>query len=113
MGKKLSTFDCHQFQGPPPGATTILPAEATELDFLFMMMNSDIFQYIADETNRYAEEKVRTKPDPKWRGVTDVEVKAYIGMKIVSGVVSVPNPLYFTKDSLFKSTGISEKFTRD
>ena len=38
--KNLSTFDCHQFQGPPPGATTILPAEATELDFLFMMMNS-------------------------------------------------------------------------
>ena len=78
-----------------------------------MMMDSDIFQYIADETNRYAEEKIRAKPDPKWRGVTDVEVKAYIGMKIVSGVVSVPNPLYFTKDSLFKSTGISEKFTRD
>ena len=44
-GKNLQTFT----------TTTILPAEATELDFLFMMMNSDIFQYIADETNRYAE----------------------------------------------------------
>ena len=39
--------------------------------------------------------------------------KAYLGMEIRSGIVSVPNPVYFMKDSKFHSTGISEIYTRD
>lgn len=111
--KDLTNVNCLPFHGPAPGATTILPPEANELDFFHLMMKSELFQHIADETNRYAEEKITKKPDPKWRRISTEEVKAFIGMKIVSGIVAVPNVLYFTKDSLFHSTGISEKFTRD
>ena len=67
-------------KAPPPGATTILSTETTELDVFFMMINSDIFQHIADVI-MYAEEKIRRNPVSKWRGVTDMEGKAYLSMK--------------------------------
>ena len=111
--KNVSAVKCDDFLGPLPGPTTVLPAEANELDFFHLLMKFGIFEHIAEETNRYAEDKIKAKPDRKWRSVSVEEVKAYIGYKIVTGVVSVPNSLYFTKDSLFHSTGISEKFTRD
>ena len=74
------------------------------------MFNAALFEEIASETNRYAEDKISQKPDPKWKRVTGEEIKAYIGVKIITGIVSVPNTLYFTKDTLFHSTGISDKF---
>ena len=42
-----------------------------------MIMNADILQLIAGETNRYTEQKIRRKPDPKWGGVTDVYSLGY------------------------------------
>ena len=111
--KNFSAVRCEQFNGADPGPTTVLPGDANKLDFFQLMFNAALFEEIASKTNRYAEDKIRQKPDPKWRGVTAEEIKAYIGVKIITGIVSVPNTLYFTKDTLFHSTGISDKFSRD
>ena len=55
--KNVSAVKCDDFLGPLPGPTTVLPAEANELDF-FHLMKFGIFEHIAEETNRYAEDKI-------------------------------------------------------
>ena len=57
----------------------------TPLDYLFLMLGVDIFQFIAMETNRYANQQ----------GVGDFEVSsveraAFVGLNIAMGIVSLP-----------------------
>ena len=55
-------------------------------------MNADILQLIAGETNRYTEQKIRRKPDPKWGGVTDVYSLGYdVSNVMLLYVLTVPD----------------------
>ena len=111
--KDLSSVTCHAFTGPLPGPTTVLDENANELDFLNLLFSDRLYEYIALQTNNYAQRKMSTKADPLWRAVTKEDIKAYMGVQIISGIVPIPKKLYFTKDPLLHSTGISERFTRD
>ncbi|XP_033725281.1 piggyBac transposable element-derived protein 4-like [Pecten maximus] len=68
---------------------------------------------IAAETNRYASEKQTEKPDGNWRPTNAREIRAFLGFQVVMGIVSAPTQdMYWTRDSLFRPTTISERITR-
>ncbi|KAK3107672.1 hypothetical protein FSP39_019607 [Pinctada imbricata] len=111
---RLRRFTIEDFNGTP-GPTTILPSDANEIDFFNLLFPSELLEKIAEETNRYAESEQEKKgQDPKWRATTAQEIRAYIGIQIVMGIIVAPNQdMYFSNDSLFKPSGINERITRD
>ncbi|KAK3108956.1 hypothetical protein FSP39_019728 [Pinctada imbricata] len=111
---RLRRFTIEDFNGTP-GPTTILPSDANEIDFFNLLFPSELLEKIAEETNRYAEsEQDKKGQDPKWRATTAQEIRAYIGIQIVMGIIVAPNQdMYFSNDSLFKPSGINERITRD
>ena len=99
-----------------PGPTTQLPPNCNEMDFLNLIFPAELFKTIADETNRYAEQEQEKKnsSDAKWRSTSAEEIQAYIAIHIVMGIVVAPNQeMYFSKDDLFRPTGIHERISRD
>ncbi|KAK3108149.1 hypothetical protein FSP39_002030 [Pinctada imbricata] len=111
---RLRRFTIEDFNGTPR-PTTILPSDANEIDFFNLLFPSELLEKIAEETNRYAESEQEKKgQDPKWRATTAQEIRAYIGIQIVMGIIVAPNQdMYFSNDSLFKPSGINERITRD
>ena len=60
-------IDVNQFT-EGTGPTHPLPVDADELDFLFYFWNDGMFELIAAETNRYAQQKIEAsgRPDALW-----------------------------------------------
>uniref|UniRef100_A0A8W8P1P5 PiggyBac transposable element-derived protein domain-containing protein n=1 Tax=Magallana gigas TaxID=29159 RepID=A0A8W8P1P5_MAGGI len=110
----LRNVDLEDFTGTP-GPTKELNATAEEIDFFHLMFPDDLYELIATETNRYAEQKQeKNGVDGRWKGTSKEEIRAYIAIQIVMGIVVAPNQgMYFTKDDLFRSTGINGGMTRD
>ena len=97
------------------GPTSVLDANKEEIDFFNLIFPAILFEQIARETNRYADsEQEKNGDDPRWRATTPEEVRAYIAVQIIMGIIVVPTQdMYFSKDDLFRPTGINERFTRD
>lgn len=97
------------------GPTTELQETAREMDFFNLIFPSTLFENIARETNKYAEiEQEKNGVDPKWRSTTAAEIRAYVAIQIIMGIVVAPTQdLYFSKDDLFRPTGINQRITRD
>lgn len=110
----LQNVDLEDFTGTP-GPTRTLDATAEEIDFFNLMFPVFLYEVIARETNRYAEqEQEKNGVDPRWRATTPEEIRAYIAIQIVMGIIVAPNQdMYFTKDDLFRPTGINDRMTRD
>ena len=97
------------------GPTSVLDANKEEIDFFNLIFPAILFEQIAKETNRQADsEQEKNGDDPRWRATTPEEVLAYIAVQIIMGIIVVPTQdMYFSKDDLFRPTGINERFTRD
>jgi hypothetical protein len=92
----------HPFTSPV-GPTSVLGCEK-EIDFLDLMLPEEFYQDIAIETNRYARESMRRKQvrDLRWRETTAEEIRAFLGVHMVMGIVTTPNQdMYFSKDPLY------------
>lgn len=85
------------------------------MDLFHLMFPPALYEEIARETNRYADlEQEKNGVDPRWRATTPDEIRAYIAIQIVMGIIVAPTQdLYFCKDNLFRPMGINERFTRD
>lgn len=110
----LRNVDVEDFTGTP-GLTRTLDATAEEIDFFNIMFPVFLYEIIARETNRYAEqEQEKNGVDPRWRATTPEEIRAYIAIQIVMGIIVAPNQdMYFTKVDLFRPMGINDRMTRD
>ena len=94
-----------------PGPLHNLDNDNNELDFFKLVFPDSLLQNIVAETNRYAAAR---GPDSKWRDTTVEELRAYIGINIIMGIVVLPDQKsYWSTDPLFKSTGIPDIMTRD
>ena len=112
--ESLTDVEIAEFTGRP-GPVTILDASASEIDFFHLMFPKELYEILAAETNRYAESEQERKKciDPKWRATNATEMRAYIAIQIIMGIIIAPDTdTYFTKDVLFRPTSIHEKMPR-
>jgi len=68
----------------------MVPEDGFAIDFFHLMFPEELFIAIVDETNKYARQCIRNKPDPKWYDTTFEEVRAFIALDIFFGVKVLP-----------------------
>ena len=97
------TFD---FSGD--GGIMIDTTDFDALDYYKQYLTDDLLNSFVAETNRYAQSWIqghnlrRHSRAHKWRDVTFDEMKVFIGLTLLMGLVKLPRlDLYWTKDSLF------------
>ena len=97
------TFD---FSGD--GGIMIDTTDFDALDYYKQYLTDDLLNSFVAETNRYAQSWIqghslrRHSRAQKWRDVTFDEMKVFIGLTLLMGLVKLPRlDLYWTKDSLF------------
>ncbi|XP_033741890.1 piggyBac transposable element-derived protein 4-like [Pecten maximus] len=111
---QLSAVNLEAFTGNP-GPVTILDRNQNEINFFHLIFDDSFYQSAADETNRYARTEIaKNGPDPKWQETNSAEIRAYIAFHIVMGIVVAPTQdMYFSKNTMFRPSGIHERITRD
>ena len=69
-----------------------LADDANPLAFFHLLWPENLWQKIADETNRYAQQKIAASghPDPRWHPTTDMEIRAYMSVNIMMGIKRLP-----------------------
>lgn len=81
----------------------------TALEAFYKVFDFNMFDTMVAETNLYASQKQRNKPDPNWTPTTISEMKAFIGIHIVMGLVNYPRyHLYWSEDDFFTNAEIKK-----
>ena len=104
-----------QFEGIP-GPTKVLDQSKTAQDFFHLMWPKALYQYIADETNKYVKFKRHPPllPDTNWDDVTADEIKVYLGLRVYMSIVNLPTTkMYWLQNPLFGSFTASDVMTRN
>lgn len=104
----LTRKDKLNFNGNSGLHKRITANEVTPIMVFEQMLDSDIIQVMVTETNRYAQQylaKTRLSRGArmnKWQDVTEVEMKKFIGIIIVTGLLKFPRiEDYWKKDQIF------------
>jgi hypothetical protein len=85
----------------------------TALDAFQHIFDVSLFTKIAEETNICAAQKQHSHPDPTWTPTTVAEIKAFIGIHIIMGLVRYPRyHLYWSQDDFFANYRIQSTMTR-
>ena len=72
------------------------------------------FDRIAEETNRYVQQAMETKPDPAWRETNAKEVKAFFAFNILVGIKQRPEVYsYWSKNQLLGVPEVQKIFPRN
>ena len=96
----------------PTGPTLTLPTCPITTFLLFF--TESLFELIAVETNRYAQTCMGEEEYTKWTNVTIDELKAYIGFKILMGIIRLPSLYdYWKKDPYYHYGPIANRISRD
>jgi hypothetical protein len=104
------------------GVRVPLSDNATALDIFQLYMTDDIFTMIVQETNRYAEQYLAAnnadlKPFSlarKWTPTTLDEVKCFVAMLVLMGIVYKPRiSMYWSRDALFATPLFGHVMSRD
>ena len=98
-----------------PGPNTVLEASKKEIDFFHLLFTEDLYELIARETNKYAEQLQQRngKQDTYWQPTDAAEIRTFIGMRIYMSVVNLPTmKMYWSEDKLFGNFGIAEVMSR-
>lgn len=78
-----------------PGVKVPLPENPTAADYFFLFWDPPMWQKLIVETNRYRAQQVATKgvaeSAPTWRNVTEAEMKTFVGLCLMMGVIRLPN----------------------
>ena len=74
------------------GPTKVLNRSKTAQDFFHLMWPKALYQYIADETDKYVKFKRHPPllPDANWDGVIANEIKVDLGLRVCMSIVNVP-----------------------
>lgn len=79
----------------PTGPTHHLPSDATPLQYFLLMFPLTLIQVIVDNTNLYA----RQSGAQGWVDTTIGEMKAFLGLQILMGIVQLPRyTMYWSSD---------------
>ncbi|XP_033763437.1 piggyBac transposable element-derived protein 4-like [Pecten maximus] len=111
--KKLRQAEDRTGRKPRPYKKRV--SDAKEIDFFHEVFPVEWYGKIAAEINRYAAEKIsQNGADPKWTPTNAEEIRAFFAFNITMAIVVAPNQdMYFTSDTFFRPTWISERITRD
>ena len=94
-------------------ATSRVPEDGTALDFFHLLLPSNLFEILVEETNRYATQSIRTKPDARWYPTTVEEMRAFIALNMFFGIKSLPETrLYWSDDSLLGVSAVKKVMPR-
>ena len=72
------------------GPVHSLPLDTTPLDYFHLFRGSDFSQLLSDQTNLYAEQRQRVKPNRRWYPTTPEEMRAFIGINVMMGIDRKP-----------------------
>ena len=101
-----------------PGPTLPIPSDSTKLDLFYRFFTPEVWELLVIETNRYAAANLAdpsNKPHARnWYDVTVDEIKAFIGLLILMGVLRLPRlEMYWqTSNPHIATIGISQVMTR-
>ncbi|XP_045184371.2 piggyBac transposable element-derived protein 4-like [Mercenaria mercenaria] len=102
------------FIGPEPGPTTLLSPDDKEWDFVELFFPVMLIELLVKQTNLYASQKQSRKPDPSWRQVTFVEMKAWLGICVYMSIIQLPQTqMYWSTDKTFGNLSIRKVMKRD
>ena len=74
-----------------PTGTIHFPKNAKELAVFSVLIDEDIIQFIVRECNLYAHQKLaNTDHLVNYKKITVAELKAYLGVRIIIGIISLP-----------------------
>lgn len=91
-----------------------LGPEAKEIDFFSQFFDEHLFALVVDETNKFAEYCIASRPDPKWRPTTIAEMKAYFGILVALSVMQVPSySIAWGSSRIFSLPGICQVMTKN
>ena len=84
------------------GTNHALDDTAIELDYFCLLFTDDMLEMIVVQTNLYAHQSIAIKPDPSWHDTTKEEMRAFIGLNMLMGIVVMPElHLYWSGDANF------------
>ena len=83
----------------PTGPTSRVPEDGNAMDFFFLLWPEELFAKIVEETNRNAQQCIRTKPDPSWYETTCEEMRAFIALNVLFGIKSLPETRLFWSEN--------------
>jgi hypothetical protein len=104
------------------GLRVRIPDDPEPIDFFNLYFTDEIFQYIADETNRYAEQFIAANKDNlkdnsrvrDWKKTDKNEMKTFFGLVMLMGIVHKPRMhMYWAKDELIRTPIFGEIMARD
>ena len=78
----------------PTGPTSRVPEDGNAMDFFFLLW-PELFAKIVEETNRNAQQCIRTKPDLSWYETTCEEIRAFVALNVLFGIKSLPETRLF------------------
>ena len=100
--RNLTHIQIEEFNGPEPGQNFPLSADKNEMDFLDLFFPEQIYHLVAEQTNLYASQKIKSKPNPLWKETTSEEIKAYIGIRLFMAIKKLPETkMYWSNDDVF------------
>ena len=84
-----------------------------ELDVFLSFIGDDLWDKMIMESNRYARQQLGDR-FANFRVITRAELKAFIGINIIMGIVRLPNyALYWSNDEFFGNQGIKRVMTKN
>ena len=84
-----------------------------ELDIFLNFIGDDLWDIIVEESNRYAQQKLGDR-FANFHRITRVELKAFIGINIIMGIMRLPNyALFWSTDDFFGNKGIKRTMTKN
>ena len=84
------------------GVTHSLDDMATEMDFFNLLYTDDMLENMVVQTNLYAQQCGVLNPDPSWEDTSREEMRAFIGIHILMGIVLMPDQhMYWSTDDTF------------
>lgn len=98
-----------------------LPDDATPLDFLKLFFTDDFWQLVVSETNRYAEQYLEQHGDTlpqhaiarSWRPVTVPEMKVFMSLHLLMGIVWKPElDHYWSTDAATSTPAFGKAMSR-
>ena len=79
-----------------PGPTVAMEDGATPVQYFFLFFTHRVWQFLVEETNRYAAHKIAEKTPSRrsllstWKPVTLAEMKAFVGVILNMGIIQLP-----------------------
>ena len=103
------------------GLNVRLDPNSSELDFLELYLTDEFYNVIVRDTNRFAAQFIESNPEKEdsryvgsWTDVTKEEIKAFLAIIIMMGIVHKPDVnSYWSLDELLATLSFSTMMTRD